>query len=105
MSLGSLGFLGAMTALACGGTVRQSLRIRGRVPAVPRQSPQHLPREWHDPHPSPQRTLNGCGALAVGASADERQPQRRVRRPIRRACARATTIGSSATLSGDVRHS
>ena len=44
LSLESLGLLGAMTALACGGTVYESLRTGGRVPAVPRESPQHLAR-------------------------------------------------------------
>lgn len=64
---------------------------------------------WHvngtTPAPSPQCTLSGYGALNVCASADERQPQRRVCRPIRRACAKGTHHRASAMLSGDVRHS
>lgn len=48
ISLGSSGFLGARTALTCCGMRLQPLGIYNRFPAVPRESPQDLAREWHD---------------------------------------------------------
>jgi len=61
LSLGSLGSLAAVAALTCGGMVWESWSDPGRVPPVPRGSPQDLAREWHRPFDSyaPWRSCAG----------------------------------------------
>ncbi|MFF2513000.1 trypco2 family protein [Streptomyces sp. NPDC058086] len=47
LSLGSLGLLGAVAALTCGGVAWEPRSHPGPVPAVPRGSPRDLARHWH----------------------------------------------------------
>lgn len=83
--LGKLGFSGRNYHAELRRNCAPSHATRGRLPAVPHESPQVLAREWHVSCPRHTRTI-GSGVLDVCASGDERQPRRRVRRPIRRAC-------------------